>query len=542
MSCGICELSARSIILVFLLSASTSQLFASTPRRQEAVRDLNNANHTAKFLSPGEVDSWLFDGKKNETVIVNVSTAQFDPVIGLAKINGESEKIMFSIDDDGSTSQFSFRLTEDGEYKIRVHGFEMKGGGNYNLNVERFTGQPIEIGQRVTGEFDQKGEASFFLDCRPDDNLMVDTNAVVHVFEPNGNSLNYTWHSNLLIDKDGEHLIVLNGQAGSSFSLTVQPAVRASLEIDKPIEVETKSRSLNIWEIQAQPGQFRYITVTRSFDLESQLIYAPLEAKTDRQLDQESNYQEIQLFPVSSKGDVSRYVVMFGRQGRYQLQTYSHQKAKVNVAMIDPTIAIDRGASPEDQISIGGTHFYGFDAKAGDLLESRLTSRQFDCWLRLYDERGQLVSQNDDSRDTKNSEITTMITRNGKYRWQVSSLGDGGGGDYKLAFNEIELKHLKVGDAKSCSRDSNTTDYWSLDGESGKSLFINVTSTDFDPIVAVYGPNGRRLQIDDSSGVQRDSLIAVKLPSSGRYTVWVWSNRNGGNYKIRILDADWQSE
>ncbi len=536
MTNGLCKNSPVAIAILVCVC-----LMVVPASAQESQRDLKDAKKATKYLSHGVTDSWLFEGKKNETVIVFVSTTEFDPVIGLAKVGENSEELLFEVDDEGSQSRFSYRLKQDGNYKIRVHAFEMKGGGNYSMDVLRFVGKPIEIAQKVTGKFDSNGQANFFFQGRRDNNLLVvQTGSKSEgVYDPKGNGMAYNWHTNILVQNDGEHLISLNGRRGHNFSLLLRPDVRTSLQLDDIQTVETADRALNIWEIDAEPGQFRYITVTRNFDVDPRLIYAPREIKRQKLLDQERKYKEIAWLPVSNKGDLTQYAVVFGRRGRFQLQVFSHAKSSVTVSMHDPTITIEPGELTTNQIPIGGTQFYGFAAKAGDLLEAKLDSVQFDCFLRLYDERGQLVRQNDDGFDTKNSLITHMVTRNAFYRWHVSSLGNGGGGAYELAFNEIELKPLQIGQTNSGHLKSGTTEYWSLDGEKGKSIFVNVRSSELNPIVQIYSPDGNRLGQDDEHGVALNSLLAVKLAKSGRYTVWVSSHRDGGNYDIRVIDADW---
>lgn len=530
---------------LFVIAIATSML--SLPQRiqaQEAVRDLNDASQAAKYLTPGEIDSWVFDGTKNETLVVRVSTQQFDPVIGLARVDGNSEQVLFSVDDKGSTSQFSFRLPDDGVYKIRVHGFEMKGGGNYDLAVQRFLGRPLEIGQTVNGTFDRSGQAVFYFKAKRDDNLTVSGKGPRQnsFLDPKGNSMHYHWPSKsvLLIEKDGEHLVKLTGKRGVRYSLQIQPATRASLALNDKLSTSTTEKSMRVWDIDAQPGQFRLISVTRSNNVSSRLIYAPVETNPQKLLDQEKEFAELQLIPVSSKGDLTRYVAVFGRKGRYQLQTYTHANHDINVEMVDPTITINRGEQSQQRIPIGGTDFYGFQAKAGDLIQAKLDSNDFDCVIRLFDSQGQLVTQNDDSRDSKNSQIKHMVTRNGSYRWQIGSLGNGGGGEYRIEFDEIKLKQLTVANPQRSTLFTGGTEYWSLEGKKGQRVYLNVQSDDFDPQVAIYGPDGYRYDHNDSGGIGESSLLAIELPATGRFTVWVSSRRDGGNYRIRVLDAAWE--
>ena len=78
----------------------------------------------------------------------------------LALKEDKGDKPLFpEIDDPGSDSRFSFRLPEKGQYKILVHAFKFKGGGNYELIVRRFLAKPLEVGKPLVGTFDRHGKA-----------------------------------------------------------------------------------------------------------------------------------------------------------------------------------------------------------------------------------------------------------------------------------------------------------------------------------------------------------------------------------------------
>jgi hypothetical protein len=57
-------------------------------------------------------------------------------------------------------------------------------------------------------------------------------------------------------------------------------------------------------------------------------------------------------------------------------------------------------------------------------------------------------------------------------------------------------------------------------------------------MVRLYNPDGVHLGSDDNNGVGTDSLLAVRLPKTGRYTVSIASQRRAGNYTLRLIDGD----
>ncbi len=55
---------------------------------QEGVRKLEGPGQHSKYLTPNQLDRWLFFGEKGETIIAHVATREFDSVLELAAKGG----------------------------------------------------------------------------------------------------------------------------------------------------------------------------------------------------------------------------------------------------------------------------------------------------------------------------------------------------------------------------------------------------------------------------------------------------------------------
>src|SRR5688572_18939276 len=95
----------------WLLALIALPLLAFPARAQEGVRDLTGAQNS-KFLTPNQLDRWLFEGEKGETIIAHLVSKDFDPILGLARTGAKEEKPLVEVDDSGSESRFAFRLPE----------------------------------------------------------------------------------------------------------------------------------------------------------------------------------------------------------------------------------------------------------------------------------------------------------------------------------------------------------------------------------------------------------------------------------------------
>ena len=208
--------------------------------------------------------------------------------------------------------------------------------------------------------------------------------------------------------------------------------------------------------------------------------------------------------------------------------------------MKDPTIDLTSDPELVKHLDVGNAAWFGFDATAGDLVKFDLGSDSFDSVLRLFDGGGRLIRENDDFEDSTDSQITYLVQKSGYFRWQVSSLGNGGGGEYKVNFIEIPKTKIAVGDVKTSEVEGGRTDYWLLEGEPDAPVYLNARSRSFNLDLKAYDSRGRQVSSDvDVSGYE--SLISFNLGSDGKATLWVSSQSKGGRYDIRVIDAGWKN-
>ena len=88
-----------------------------------------------------------------------------------------------------------------------------------------------------------------------------------------------------------------------------------------------------------------------------------------------------------------------------------------------------------DQVAPDDTLFdlYTFNGQAGQLVTISLESQEFDTYLVLVDDAGQVLADNDDvDSTTTNSQITTTLPRNGVYRIIVNGYSKADQGRYSL--------------------------------------------------------------------------------------------------------------
>jgi hypothetical protein len=506
---------------------------------QESTGEIEGDGPFTKHLTPGLMDTWSLEGKAGETIIGHLTSREFDPVLELAE-PGEDGKVLLSVDDKGSESRFVMRLPAAGKYVIRVHAYKFKGGGNYTLRVRRFQASALAVGKESVGAFDRAGRGHHWFVAKRGQVLSVGFKGGAsrgwEMLDPKGRRIR-GWNYSVKIEDDGEHSLVISGSAEGKYELTVHEARQVGIESIVERVGKMADDTVEVLSFDVKPGEFRMVRVEHEGLLSARVIYAPRKKEDALPVSTRNQRPELKFLPVASKGRHLRFTVMFGREGRYQLQLAARSDASYKLKLSDPTVVIAAGAEKAAALPLGGAAFYGFRAEPGQLITASLTSGQFDPVLRLYDDHGKLVMQNDDGDGGMGSRLTHMFVRAGMYRLRASSLGDGGGGNFQLTLTEQKLKALKIGGRGKGTLEFDATDFWTFTGKEGQTVFLSVRSTACDPRASIYSPDGVRLASDDNGGVGTDSLLAVKLPKAGKYTVWV-GGAGAGDYSVRLIDGE----
>lgn len=509
---------------------------------QGEVSRLEGTGGHTKYLTPNNLDRWLFDGEEGETIIASITTREFDPVIDLTlKTAAEPDQVVVpEVNDEGIESRFSIRLPDKGQYSIRIHAFKFKGGGNYRLDVQRFKAQPLAIGKAVTGAFDAAGKACFYFPGVKDQFVLPEpkgTSGPWQVLDLKGRGL-ASWSGAVRTAESGEHTLLLSGPAGNRFELLLRQARQHDLSPGPAATPgQLQQGEMDVWSFPGKPGDFRLIEIEKKGQLVSRVVSAPLEKKPETRLPEPGERPEIEFLPVASGAGHQRFALLLGREGRYQLQVVASSPVAYNLTMTDPTLPLERDKEAQGALAVGGAAFYSFQAAPGQLLHASLTSQKFVPLLRIYDPAGRALEASAEPDDLA-SRLTHMALQAGLYRVQVASLGDGGGGEFRLALQEEKLKSIELGGREKGSLQPDRTYFWSFSGQEGKTVFISVRSSTCSPTLSVRNPDGVILATDDNPGQHTDSLLPVKLPALGRYTLWISSRRGAGEYTLRLIDGD----
>lgn len=200
---------------------------------------------------------------------------------------------------------------------------------------------------------------------------------------------------------------------------------------------------------------------------------------------------------------------------------------------------------------------YTLPVRRGQTYELTLSGTGFDPYL-LVRGPGGLSEDNDDDpaqRGTRDSRIRFTAPADGEATVAATSYAAGEAGAYVLnldgrgppsavARTATEVAALRLGETRvgrltpSDSRldGGEYINSFVFDGRRGQRLDLSLTSTDFDPYLAISGSNDFSAFNDDADG-GTDSRLRVTLPADGPYRITATSYAAGetGAYRLSIL-------
>ncbi len=225
------------------------------------------------------------------------------------------------------------------------------------------------------------------------------------------------------------------------------------------------------------------------------------------------------------------------------------EKIELNGPEIKGSLSQGDGILPVDNSFYD---IYSFEGRAGQRITIEMSSQDIDPYLILLNSDGSELAQDDDGGGEKNAKIVVTLPVDGTYTFLANSYEAGESGDYRLKLstslsrltprlrsNRLLLNQEGTLDASDAvlPSDGSRYDEYTFEGEAGQSVTIKLESTDFDPYVALFGPNGRLVaENDNASPSEQNSAITITLPMTGRYRVVVnaYDDTGRGQYLLTV--------
>jgi hypothetical protein len=271
------------------------------------------------------------------------------------------------------------------------------------------------------------------------------------------------------------------------------------------------------------------------------------------------------LFTAASSYAASTESIQLLRSHREKVRAESKSKAKLratpNAHSCDHISPIACGATENGSLQAGdcvlasdNTFYdqYSLQGEAGLQVIIDAKSTTLDMYLVLIDPAGAVAAEDDDGGDGTDSRITYTLDQAGTWTIIVNSFLAASGSytvsvtgctiippctkaDVPLSCNATTQAALGTDDCTF--PEGSYYESFSFAGTAGQVVTIDMRSTVFDTLVALFDPSGEIVDVNDDGPVGTDSQIVATLGTTGTYTVIATSFEDGptpGAYSLSL--------
>ena len=238
-----------------------------------------------------------------------------------------------------------------------------------------------------------------------------------------------------------------------------------------------------------------------------------------------------------------------GEQGGYSLRIEASAPAiPLTLGRPEAGVMPPSGAAGARQV------LYRYAGRAGEMVRIQLSSRDFDTFLTVIDDAGQ-VAENDDAfsdghESTTDSELMHFFADAGTILIQAGSWGGYGSGRFSVLVSPVSVETTHT-PGRRLAEDEVVTGLMTpvderFDGRRAQRYTIAVTagqevdvlmrSPEFDAYLIAVSPGGRRYEDDDSGG-GLDAQLVFTAEEPGDWTIYAASfgSQPSGTYTIRYV-------
>jgi hypothetical protein len=178
---------------------------------------------------------------------------------------------------------------------------------------------------------------------------------------------------------------------------------------------------------------------------------------------------------------------------------------------------------------------YSFDGAAGDEITIQASSSKIDTYLRLGNENGDILAENDDaSDDTTDAEITYTLEDNATYYFAVIGYSKG---SYNVSLDASSADNGDSGDVQAISYgdtvsgeaiDMDNPVIYAFEGIKGQQVSIVAASDEVDTYLIVVDADANVVAENDNTNKKNsDASVQFALPSSGTFLIGVLADQAG---------------
>lgn len=529
-------------------------------------------------LSSGEyIDTYKFEGKAGQTVVIDLQADGFDPYLILRSPSGEQTE---NDDWEGSSThaRMELTLTENGNHRVTVTSFKKGDTGTYRLQIPG--GEDAPRNQTVTGTLaagdatlstGEYGDAYAFegvagqtvvIDLRStefDPYLILRTPSGETQFNDDWNSSSQQSRIELNLPETGHYSITVtsfkSGETGS-YQLeypsggNTPPSRTITGTLAAGDNTLSSGEYLDLYGFDGVAGQAVVIDL-HSTEFDPYISLKTPSGATEFNDDWNGSSQQSRIeLSLPETGHYTITVTSYkpGESGAYQLEYPSNAGSSAAGPSQFPSVRRETGSLQNGDTTLASGEFsdsYTFSGQAGDHVVIDLRSDTFDPYLMLRGPKDFKQDNDDHEGSSSWSRIVAELPVDGEYWIAATTYKAGSSGDYELVITQqrknssgptqrIQEGTLAKGDLVLSGGE--LADKFPLQAVPGTLIVLDLTSSKFDPYIALRAPSGATVFNDDYEGSASRSRVEHVAEEAGEYSIFVTSYKADmtGEYRLSI--------
>jgi hypothetical protein len=400
-------------------------------------------------LSNGARDQWEFYGYADETVLISLESNDFDSFLELQDPYGT--QVAYDDDSGGDrNSEVEYTLLESGYYTIVARSYGDSGSGEYELSLEEVIIEAVEPGESggtivmdgmVNGSLADGAEGLWEFEGAAGDVISIflyseEFDCVVELLDPDGNEVAYDDDSgengdSLISDYEletsgtftivaraygnsgsGAYELYLYTDDGAQAEPTETPeGQEGNIEYGDSMTTTLVAGAEDFWVFEGSEGD----AITISLSSEDFDAYLELYDEDDTLIAYNDDG--------AGTSDSLLWGVVLPETGGYAILARSYGNTfggEYTLELEEETFPIeaslDYGDSETFAVEPGEHLVFSFSGTTGDVISIAVESEDFDTYLELRDDSGNVLESNDDADGTTDSMIISFeLTDTGTY-------------------------------------------------------------------------------------------------------------------------------
>ncbi len=176
---------------------------------------------------------------------------------------------------------------------------------------------------------------------------------------------------------------------------------------------------------------------------------------------------------------------------------------------------------------------FSYRGDAGDIVKINLGSNEFDTYLTIVDEWGNMSENDDANPETTDSQLVYCFEQAGTLYVQASSWRGQGTGRFSVVVSPLDVdvdyvagRLIEEGEeitgfmrAVGETIDNRTVQSYTIEVVRGREIDVLMRSSALDSYLIAHSPSGRRYEDDDSGG-GHDARLVLTADEAGVWTVY----------------------